>query len=99
MRKWEGWEKWEKWEKWEFQLLSPPSHRLPQAAIDVPQCVELVDQLIDEDSAIVSLYFGSDSTEENAQELASLIQEKYPDVEVEINDGGQPIYYYVISVE
>ena len=61
--------------------------------------LEMVDQLIDEDSAIVSLYFGSDSTEEDAQELASLIQEKYPDVEVEINDGGQPIYYYVISVE
>lgn len=61
--------------------------------------LEMVDQMIDEDSAIVSIYYGSDSTEEAAEELASLIQEKYPDVEVEINDGGQPIYYYVISVE
>ena len=61
--------------------------------------LEMVDQMIDEDSAIVSIYYGSDSSEEAAEELASLIQEKYPDVEVEINDGGQPIYYYVISVE
>ena len=54
---------------------------------------------IDEDSAIVSIYFGSDSDEDSANELAAAIEEKYPDVEVEVNDGGQPIYYYVISVE
>jgi hypothetical protein len=59
----------------------------------------MVDLMIDEDSAIVSIYFGSDTTQDAAEELSSLIQEKYPDVEVEINDGGQPIYYYVISVE
>ena len=59
----------------------------------------MVEQLVDEDSAIVSIYYGSDSSEEAAEEIASLIQEKYPDVEVEINNGGQPIYYYVISVE
>jgi hypothetical protein len=61
--------------------------------------LEMVDLMIDEDSAIVSIYFGSDTTQDAAEELSSLIQEKYPDVEVEINDGGQPIYYYVISVE
>jgi DAK2 domain fusion protein YloV len=61
--------------------------------------LEMVDLMIDEDSAIVSIYFGSDTSQDAAEELSSLIQEKYPDVEVEINDGGQPIYYYVISVE
>ncbi len=61
--------------------------------------LDMVDQLVDEDSAIVSIYYGSDSSEEAAEEIASLIQEKHPDVEVEINNGGQPIYYYVISVE
>ncbi|MCI5858113.1 MAG: DAK2 domain-containing protein [Agathobacter sp.] len=61
--------------------------------------LDMVEQLIDEDSAIVSIYFGSDSSEEAAEEIGSLIQEKHPDVEVEINNGGQPIYYYVISVE
>lgn len=61
--------------------------------------LEMVDAMVDEDSAIVSIYFGSDSDEDSANELAATIEEKYPDVEVEVNDGGQPIYYYVISVE
>ena len=61
--------------------------------------LEMVDAVVDEDSAIVSIYFGSDSDEDSANELAAAIEEKYPDVEVEVNDGGQPIYYYVISVE
>ena len=61
--------------------------------------LEMVDAMVDEDSAIVSIYFGSDSDEDSANELAAAIEEKYPDVEIEVNDGGQPIYYYVISVE
>ena len=61
--------------------------------------LEMVDAMVDEDSAIVSIYFGSDSDEDSANELAAAIEKKYPDVEVEVNDGGQPIYYYVISVE
>lgn len=61
--------------------------------------LEMVDAMVDEDSAIVSIYFGSDSDEDSANEIAAAIEEKYPDVEVEVNDGGQPIYYYVISVE
>ena len=61
--------------------------------------LEMVDAMVDEDSAIVSIYFGSDSDEDSSNELAAAIEEKYPDVEVEVNDGGQPIYYYVISVE
>lgn len=61
--------------------------------------LEMVDAMVDEDSAIVSIYFGNDSDEDSANELAAAIEEKYPDVEVEVNDGGQPIYYYVISVE
>lgn len=61
--------------------------------------LEMVDAMVDEDSAIVSIYYGTDATEEAAEEIGTVIEEKYPDVEVEINAGGQPIYYYVISVE
>ena len=59
----------------------------------------MIDKMIDEDSAIVSIYYGAEETEEHTKEIGSVIEEKYPDVEVEINNGGQPIYYYVISVE
>ncbi len=61
--------------------------------------IEMLSQMIDEDSAIVSIYFGVDASEDAANEIAEIISEKYPDVEVEVNSGGQPIYYYVISVE
>ena len=59
----------------------------------------MIDKMIDEESAIVSIYYGAEETEEHTKEIGSVIEEKYPDVEVEINNGGQPIYYYVISVE
>jgi len=61
--------------------------------------LDMLDHMIDEDSAIVSIYYGADITEETASEIAEEVEAKYPDVEVEINEGGQPIYYYVISVE
>ena len=61
--------------------------------------VQMLEKMIDEDTEMVSIYFGSDSSEDDASVIAEAIEEKYPDVDVEINNGGQPIYYYVISVE
>lgn len=59
----------------------------------------MVSEMVDEESAIVSIYYGCETTGESAESLAAEIGEKYPEVEVEVSDGGQPIYYYVISVE
>ena len=61
--------------------------------------VETVKAMVDEDSEIVSVYYGADVTEEEAQELCETLESEFPDCEVELNMGGQPIYYYVISVE
>jgi len=61
--------------------------------------LDLVGHLITEDSELVSLYYGEEVKEETANELADEIMEKYPDVDVEVHMGGQPIYYYVLSVE
>ena len=63
------------------------------------QVLDMIEQLIDEDSAIVSIYYGEDAREEAANAIGEKITEAHPDVEVEVHDGGQPIYYYVISVE
>ncbi len=60
---------------------------------------ELISTLIEEDSELVSLYFGEEISQETAEELADQIMEQYPDVDVEVHQGGQPIYYYVLSVE
>lgn len=56
-------------------------------------------ELVDEDSEIICVYYGADVAEADAQALCDEIQEMYPDTEVEVHSGGQPIYYYVISVE
>lgn len=61
--------------------------------------LQMLDKMIDEDTEMVSIYFGSDSSEEEAEVIMEALEEKYPDVDVEVNEGGQPIYYYVISVE
>ena len=61
--------------------------------------VEMVSELIDDESELISIYYGSDVTEEDAEAIASRVSEKYPDVDVEVNYGGQPIYYYLISIE
>lgn len=60
---------------------------------------EMMDQLVDEESAIISIYYGEEIEEAAAQKLGAELEEKYPDCEVEVHLGGQPIYYYVISVE
>lgn len=60
---------------------------------------EMISKMVDEDSELISIYYGSDFDEEQAEELAAQIEELYPDCDVEVNDGGQPIYYCVVSVE
>ena len=60
---------------------------------------EMLAQLVDEDTELISLYYGQDVQEESAENFAQEIEDLYPDVDVDVNSGGQPIYYYVLSVE
>lgn len=60
---------------------------------------EMVKQMLKEDSELISIYYGSDVTEEDAESFRNLVEEAFPDCDVELQYGGQPIYYYVISVE
>ena len=59
----------------------------------------LVEKLVDEDSAIVTLFYGEDVTEEDANNLRDELEEKFEDLDIELYYGGQPLYYYLISVE
>ena len=61
--------------------------------------LEMLAELIDEESELVSVYYGSDVSEEEASALTEKIEELYPDVDVDTHFGGQPIYYYVLAVE
>ena len=60
---------------------------------------EMISLMVDEDSELISLYYGQDVTAEDAEKLAQSVEEQYPDVDVDLHSGGQPIYYYVLSVE
>ena len=59
----------------------------------------MVAAMVDEDSEVISIYYGAETEEADAEKLAQELEEQYPDCEVEVNMGGQPIYYYIISVE
>ena len=60
---------------------------------------KLVENLVDEDSAIITLFYGEDVSEEEANNLRDELEEKFEDLDIELYYGGQPLYYYLISVE
>ena len=61
--------------------------------------VSALKKMVDEDSELISIYYGCDVTEEDAQAVLEQAQEVCPECEIELHSGGQPIYYYLISVE
>lgn len=61
--------------------------------------IELVQKLVNDESELISLYYGEEITDEQANDIADELMELYPDLDVEVHYGGQPIYYYLLSVE
>ena len=75
-----------------------------QGILSVGQSVEdttkdMLAQLVDEDSELISLYYGQDIQAEDAEEFTQALEDIYPDIDIDVHMGGQPIYYYVLSVE
>ena len=60
---------------------------------------DMLAQLVDEDSELISIYYGQDVSEEDAENFAEEVAELYPDADIDMHFGGQPIYYYVLAVE
>lgn len=61
--------------------------------------LELLGQMVDEDSELICIYYGQDTTQEQAEALLEQVEEAYPDCDVQLEYGGQPIYYFLLSVE
>ncbi len=61
--------------------------------------LNLVDKMVDEDSELISVYYGEEITEEEANEIVEMLEEKYEDCDIELSKGAQPLYYYIIGVE
>ena len=67
---------------------------------DLPACaLSLVESIANEDSEIITIYYGKDITEETAQSLADSVEEAFPDADICLTNGGQSVYHYIISVE
>ena len=78
--------------------LASYSVRRPGKSIEAT-LIGALKKLVDEDTEIISLFYGADISEKEAQETALKIEENFPDTEVELDYGGQPVYYYIASVE
>ena len=61
--------------------------------------IDMLDTFVNDDSELISVYYGQDIKEDDANELVSQIEEKFDGVDVELQYGGQPVYYYIVSVE
>lgn len=61
--------------------------------------LDLLDDMMDEESELISVYYGQDVGQEDAEALAQKVEEKYPDCDISLEYGGQPVYYYLLSVE
>ncbi len=84
----------------EGNIMGIGDHSILAVGEDIAEITkETIGLMIDEDSELISVYYGEGITEEDAQALGDELQEQYPDCEVEVYEGGQPIYYYVVSVE
>ncbi|MDO4632318.1 MAG: DAK2 domain-containing protein [Eubacteriales bacterium] len=84
----------------EGNIMGIGDHAILSVGEDIAETTkDMLAQMTDEDSELISIYYGEDVTEEAANALGDELTELYPDCEVEVYAGGQPIYYYVVSVE
>ena len=60
---------------------------------------DMLEAMVNEESELISIYYGADITEEDAEKMQMAVEASYPDCDVEVHYGGQPIYYYIVSVE
>ncbi|MBR4808619.1 MAG: DAK2 domain-containing protein [Lachnospiraceae bacterium] len=64
-----------------------------------PTVLEMIDKMVDDDSSLISIYYGEEISKEDAQSLTEKAEEQFGDCDIELHFGGQPIYYYIVSVE
>ena len=84
----------------EGNLIGLSDKKIVATGTDMSEVISiLVDDLYDDGSSVITVYYGSDIKEEDAQAISDMLTEKYSDCDVMLQSGGQPVYYYTISVE
>ena len=81
-------------------IMGVGDHSILAVGSDIdPVALDTLRAMIDEESELISIYYGEDMKEDEAEALRAKVEKAFPDCDVELNYGGQPIYYYIISVE
>ena len=81
-------------------IMAMVDNKLKLLGSDVSQVAQdITETMVSEDSALITIYYGADIAEADAQALCDALAEKYTDCDVELQNGGQPLYYYLIAVE
>ena len=81
-------------------IMGVGDHAILAVGKDIDEvALETVEQMVDDETELISIYYGEDMKEDESEALRDKIEAQYPDCDVELNFGGQPIYYYIISVE
>ncbi len=84
----------------EGDIMAMVDNKLSLLGDDVSQVAkDITDTMVNEDSALITIYYGEEIDEADAQALRDALAEKYADCDVELQNGGQPLYYYLIAVE
>ena len=84
----------------EHDIMGMLDNKLNVLGQDLEQvCMDITDHMVNEDSGLITVYYGQDIAESDAQALCDKLAETYPDCDVELQNGGQPLYYYLIAVE
>ena len=78
-------------------LIEGKIKKVGSSYIDVAE--EVLEEMIDDDGELITIFYGEDVEEEEANEFASKMEEKYPDLDVQCYRGAQPLYYFLMSVE
>ncbi|HIT87577.1 MAG TPA: DAK2 domain-containing protein [Candidatus Coprocola pullicola] len=84
----------------EGNIIGMQEDTITTVAESVKKCAEeLLDQTVTEDTELISIYYGADVSQQEAQMIKQYAEEKFSDCEIELQKGGQPLYYYIISIE
>jgi len=84
----------------EGDIMAMIDNKLSVLGSDIAQvCLDVTEKMVNEDSSLITIYCGQDIAEPDAEALREALAEKYPDCDVDLQPGGQPLYYYLIAVE
>ena len=84
----------------EGDIMAMVDNKLSVLGNNIPKvCMDVAEKMVNEDSSLITIYYGQDIVEEDAKALQAKLAEKYPDCDVDLQAGGQPLYYYLIAVE